>query len=98
MNVVFDDDARAEVRDALAYYSELKSELAQDFIVSLDRALMLITDRPLAWPPVGLRLRRCLLAKFPYQIVYRVEGDTIRIYAFAHVKRRPGYWNKRLAR
>jgi plasmid stabilization system protein ParE len=41
--------------------------------------------------------RRILLDRFPYQLVYRVEGDEIVIYAVAHQKRRPGYWRKRVA-
>jgi hypothetical protein len=34
--------------------------------------------------------------KFPYNVVYRVSGDLVRIYAIAHAKRRPGYWKSRL--
>ena len=41
--------------------------------------------------------RRILLDRFPYQLIYRVEGDEIVIYAVAHQKRRPGYWRKRVA-
>jgi hypothetical protein len=36
-----------------------------------------------------------LVAKFPYQIVYRISADEIRILAFAHLKRRPGFWRHR---
>lgn len=32
---------------------------------------------------------------FPYQIVYQISPDEILIIAFAHAKRRPGYWRPR---
>jgi plasmid stabilization system protein ParE len=55
----------------------------------------------LAFPKSGQKVRggyrRILLQRFPYQLVYRVEGDEIVIYAVAHQKRRPGYWRKRVA-
>ena len=39
-----------------------------------------------------------MLRTFPYQLIDRVEGDLIRIYAVAYLKRRSGYWRKRLQR
>jgi plasmid stabilization system protein ParE len=39
--------------------------------------------------------RRMLVSGFPYQIVYRVTADEIRILAFAHLKRCPGFWRRR---
>jgi len=36
-----------------------------------------------------------LVSGFPYQIVYRPTGEDIRILAFAHLKRRPGFWRHR---
>ena len=35
------------------------------------------------------------LHRFPYGIVYRVGHDEILIVAYAHFKRRPGFWKNR---
>jgi toxin ParE1/3/4 len=35
--------------------------------------------------------------RFPYQIVYRISGDSVWIVAVMHQSRRPGYWKKREA-
>jgi len=40
--------------------------------------------------------RRLVLARFPYALIYLVEVDWCYIVAFAHAKRRPGYWCERL--
>ncbi len=34
---------------------------------------------------------------FPYRIVYFTRGDEIVVVAYAHERRRPGYWKKRLS-
>lgn len=41
--------------------------------------------------------RRCLIAKFPYGIIYDFspEHDEIVIVAIAHLHRRPDYWVSR---
>jgi plasmid stabilization system protein ParE len=94
MKVVYLPEAEQELTDAAVYLAESSGSI-ETGERSLQEAMFTerrIAERPHAWPRVGKGLRRCLLSKFPYQIVYRVEGDSIRIYALAHVKRRPGYW------
>ncbi len=41
-------------------------------------------------------LRRKGIDVFPYGIVYFVRDAEIIVVAYAHDKRRPGYWRKRL--
>lgn len=55
-----------------------------------------IIEFPRAWPSAEANTRRVLLGDFPYQLVYRVEGDEVRVYAVAHLKRKPGYWLERV--
>jgi toxin ParE1/3/4 len=47
-------------------------------------------------PPFGRRLRRLLVPKFPYGLLYCVEPERIYIVAVMHLHRRPGYWRSRL--
>jgi hypothetical protein len=44
----------------------------------------------------ALGVRRLLVDRFPYALVF-VESETeIRVLAVAHTRRRPGYWRSRL--
>jgi toxin ParE1/3/4 len=45
-----------------------------------------------------LEIRRALLARFPYALVFLVREDEVRVLAVAHAKRRPGYWLSRVRR
>lgn len=41
-------------------------------------------------------MRRVLVDRFPYAVVYAEQPGLVRIVAFAHLKRDPVYWRKRL--
>lgn len=39
--------------------------------------------------------RYCSIRKFPYGLIYRIDGNIIRIVAVAHDRQLPGFWNDR---
>ena len=98
MKIVHEPPALQELAEATTYYAERSAGLAHYFVDDFDTTVARIVEFPHAWPPVGRGVRRCLFAHFPYQLIYRVEGDEIRIYAVAHHKRKPRYWRKRLSK
>jgi hypothetical protein len=42
--------------------------------------------------------RKAPVKGFPYHIAYLEMPDTIRLLAFAHDSREPGYWHSRMSR
>ncbi len=92
----FHPDADAEITEAARYYEVRKSGLGLDLIGEVERALDQILTNPEAAQPIGKRMRRKSLWRFPYNLMYAVYPDRIRILACAHQKRRPFYWRKRL--
>jgi toxin ParE2 len=87
--------AGAELLEATAYYRDQSGQIAQRFLDDVERAIGLLEQFPRIGAPMGDNARRMNLKTFPYQFIYRVEGDEIRVYAVAHLKRRPGYWRQR---
>ena len=96
MTVVYDPAAAQELQDAIDYYAAISQRLSGRLLDDVEATVGRIEQMPHAWPPVRRGLRRCLLSIFPYQIIYRIEGETIRVLAVAHHRRRPGYWRKRI--
>jgi hypothetical protein len=41
-------------------------------------------------------VRRCLVNRFPYGVLYSIESTEIFILAVMHLRRDPDYWKKRL--
>jgi toxin ParE1/3/4 len=69
--------------------------LGNVFINEIERALESISEFPGAAPLIRGRIRKRIVAMFPYALVYSIRGNEIRILAAAHQQRRPFYWRGR---
>ena len=96
MKVRFLKPAQSEVDDAVAWYDPQLRSLGTQFLDDFDRAVRRIVAYPLASTKIEEDLRRCLLSKFPYGIIYGLDSDTIIVIAVAHLHREPRYWIDRL--
>jgi plasmid stabilization system protein ParE len=97
----FHPEAAAEVDAALAWLTARDPTVAAKFLDELQQALRAVREAPLAhplWPGVSSRHRvhRCVLAHFSFSLAFLVEREHLFIVAFAHQRRRPGYWLKRV--
>ena len=98
MNARYSTVALVEVAEAVDWYLSRPSggrRLADRFVDELTRVEQLAVERPLAWPEVDPGVRRLVLDRFPFALIYEVEGDALWILAVAHHRRRPGYWRDR---
>lgn len=95
MKIRFLAPAQREVDDAVAWYREQFDHLGQEFLDQLDRAVRRVVAFPLSCQEMGAGLRRCLLARFPYGLIYGLEDSTLIIVAVAHLHRKPNYWSDR---
>lgn len=93
--------AGEEAEEAAAWYEAERIGLGEDFAKELHAAVMLLRDDLAAslshrQVPMRLEVRRLLLKRFPYSVVFVERGETTFIVAVAHQARRPGYWKRRL--
>jgi plasmid stabilization system protein ParE len=88
--------AAEELAAAVAWYEERRAGLGSEFYDAIVRTMNRIAEMPETGSPFSdLKARRMLVAGFPFQVVYRIEPDNIRVIAVAHLKRRPGFWRHR---
>jgi plasmid stabilization system protein ParE len=95
MKVVFSRLAKQELDDASRYYEIEYRELGKRFRGEVRDAAKRIAKYPEAWPVERGEIRKCLLHKFPYKLLYSIESDLIFIIAVAHLHRKPDYWIER---
>lgn len=93
--VLFHPEAEAEFLAAARFYETHRPGLGLDFISEVRRAAGVLVAYPRLGHQFAKRLRRILVRRFPYGLVYRVDQDAIFIVAVAHLRRRPGYWRRR---
>ncbi|MCB9465731.1 MAG: type II toxin-antitoxin system RelE/ParE family toxin [Candidatus Eisenbacteria bacterium] len=95
------DAAEEELAEAEARYELQRPGLGAVFLSAVSAAI----DRLLAFPLSGgavpgiledLGARAVHVSKFPYSVIVVQEGSVLWIVAFAHQRRRPGYWRDRL--
>ena len=95
-SVEFHPEAQAEFIAAAQFFEDKAERLGVDFINLVQRASLRLLEFPESGRPAGRRLRRLLVPRFFYGLLYRVEPDRIFIVAVAHPSRRPGYWRSRV--
>lgn len=88
--------ARLEFDEAKEFYEIEQPGLGTQFDEQIKHSLLRIQQYPQAWPPERKEIRRYIVHKFPYKILYSIQGDKIAVLAFAHLHRQPDYWVDRL--
>lgn len=88
-------EAEAEARVARAWYSDRSPIAGRVFLAELEHALAAVLEAPERWPADDLGLRRFLLRRYPFAVVYRVRDAAVQVIAVAHGRRRAGYWRSR---
>lgn len=93
--VAFHPAARAEFDAAADFYEEQATGLGTDFIDEVEHAVDWVLRHPEAGTPVGGPIRRWLVRRFPFAILYQGDRQPLRVIAVMHLRRRPGYWRSR---
>ena len=96
MTFDFHPEADEELVDAIAYYEDCAPGLGIDFSREIFATIQNALDYPTMWPEIEKEVRRCLVHRFPYGVLYSIEPHGIFILAVMHLHRDPGFWKHRL--
>lgn len=87
--------ADMEMNEAAEYYETREVGLGNAFIDEIERAINSIRQHPESAKIIVKSIRRKILWRFPYNLIYSTNANVIRILAVASQKRRPFYWRDR---
>ena len=96
MNVIFLEEAEQEFLEAALYYENQAKGLGKKLMADVYQSIEDIIDFPHNSQAVTLNVRRKLLRRYPFGILYRVDKDEIVIVAVMNLKRKPFYWLNRV--
>jgi len=67
------------------------------FAIEIVAAVERIKTNPGMWPILDHQIRRCLVHRVPYGVIYSVDEQRsqVLILAVMHLHRQPGYWSGR---
>lgn len=89
-------EAMVEMREAAAWYAELGLGLDTAFLDDVARVLDGVGRAPARYPLVDTDIRKAMLQRFPYLILFRAGADEVVVIACFHTRRDPKEWQKRL--
>ena len=95
MTPEFHPAAQEELAAAVKIGDMRAAGLGLELLLETQRVVALLCDLPEVGEPLGERIRRFPLRRFPFGLVNRVDGSRQRIIALAHRRQRPGYWVSR---
>ncbi len=89
-------EARRDLASAVAWYDGEFPDLGQELAREAKRLCELISDSPLTGVEVRPGIRRRLLRRFPYAILYSQDPVGVVVIAVMHQRRRPEHWRRRV--
>jgi plasmid stabilization system protein ParE len=93
--LIFTPHARAELIDAQNWYESEAPGLGRHFRAAVDATVQRISTVPRQFPIIYKSVRRALLRRFPYALIFVVEADeTLTVIACFHGSRDPAHWKK----
>jgi plasmid stabilization system protein ParE len=92
MKVEFHPSTVDDVNEAAAHYGRARPGLDAEFRAEIDAVIQRVARNPMQFPVVEAQIRRCLVHRFPYSVLFRVvRADRVRILVIRHHKRHPRF-------
>ena len=96
MTYSFHPEAEIEFNKAIDYYEEIETGLGYNFAIEVYSAIQRSLTLPNAWTLIDDEIRRSLVNRFPFGVLYSQEKDGLFILAVMNLHRDPEYWKNRI--
>ena len=96
MQILFRPEAKTEAVEAQGWYESRSPGLGFEFVRSIEAALEGAARNPEAFAFVEGALRRVILRKFPYSLIFRAQSEQLLVVAIFHHRRKPRSWVSRV--
>ena len=93
-------EAEAELLEAAIWYEGHREGLGWEFYECIVETCKSIGKDPLRFPvyegtTLSREVRRALVDRFPFVVIFEIREDEILIVAIAHTSRKANYWQNR---
>lgn len=93
--LVWRPQALEEVAQAAQWYEERRSGLSAEFLRMLDATTASVERAPLHYPIIHREMRRALLRRFPYSLIFSLLEEEIVVLGCVHWRQSPRRWRNR---
>lgn len=96
-NYQLSEEAESDVYDGYEWYESKQKKLGEEFLENLDEAKKAITNNPKTYPVrYKKKVRVFVVNRFPYLILYVVNGKDIDVISVFNTNQHPKRWKERV--
>ena len=88
--------AYQDLVEVVEWYSLQRPGLEKEFTLSFEACLRRLERNPLGFQIIFKGAHSIFLQRFPYKVIYKTYGNTIKVYTVLHHSRSPKLIRKRL--
>jgi len=77
-------DAESELVNSAEWYESRILGLGGRYLIAVNEAFEKIWNSPLAWTEIHNDIRRVVVNRFPYDVLYLLRNDRVLIVAITH--------------
>ncbi len=89
-------EARVEFDDAADWYEAQRPGLGLKFLTKIRTTFDQLAAHPQSHPTVYRDVRRAVVPKYPYVIIYREGPEEVVVISVFHTSRDPSTWKSRI--
>lgn len=86
--LILQEEAIEDARNAYAWYEDQLPGLGEDFLEELDEVFAKLKQHPQHYSFVFDDFRDVRINRFPYLVVFRIEGKKVYVNSIKHSKRK----------
>ena len=87
--------AEKDIDEAFLWYERAHDNLGFEFLLSLEAVFESLIRNPFFAGYLYKEIRSASLSRFPFEVIYTVEGNRIVVIGVLHHSRSPSEWIKR---
>ena len=96
MRVEYHPLTTSDLNNAVAYFNRQQPGLGDELRIAVYESIDRLRASPAQFSVISKDIRRCLVHRFPYAVLFRVtNADTVRVLVIRHHRRRPGFGLRR---
>ena len=88
-NLLLQKEVVLEIQDAFEWYEEQRTGLGYELIEEIEICYENLNSHPERYGYINQIYRRIKTNRFPYLLIYEIEGNDVIINSIRHIKRKP---------
>ena len=93
--VVLEERVPEDFLEALSFYNNISIALGTNFNSKFEYAIFKLSIGPYNYYNLTKKLRRITLGKFPYLLVYKIDGNIVTIIGLFHQASNKKKWRRK---